>query len=138
MMSHPGYADNNECPYLTVNDINNLKVDNSNTLSFLHINIASLKLHQDELNLLIETCDIKFKFVGISETGFNKHSLTNIPIEGFTSLDCFTESSKGGTRLYVSNDTNIIPRPDLEIYKRCELESTIVEVINENNQNYFV
>ena len=83
-------------------------------------------------------CDVKFNFIGISETGFSKHTPNQIHINGYSVLDCFTESTKGGTRLYISENFNFIPRPDLDIYKAKELESTIVEVINRNSKNFLV
>ena len=121
---------------LTLSELNELKLNMNKTKSFFHINIASLSLHQHDLRTLLKNCDVKFNFIGISETGFSKHTPNQIHINGYLVLDCFTESTKGGTRLYISENFNFIPRPDLDIYKAKEPESTIVEVINSNSKNF--
>ena len=41
-----------------------------------------------------------------------------------------TESSAGGTLLYVANHLSYKPRLDLNIYKSNELESTFIEILN--------
>ena len=49
-----------------------------------------------------------------------------------------TESSAGGTLLYIANDFSYIPRQDLNIYKKNELESTIIEIMNPKKSNIIV
>ena len=119
------------CPYSSLSEINSLKINKSKSLSFLNLNIASLKLHQDELNTLIKNCDIDFSFIGISETGFQKDSPNEVKIENFKSIDTTTKGTRGGTRLYVNKNFNYLPRKDLEINKAKKIESTIVEIVNE-------
>ena len=49
-----------------------------------------------------------------------------------------TESSAGGTLLHIANDFSYIPRQDLNIYKKNELESTIIEIMNPKKSNIIV
>ena len=49
-----------------------------------------------------------------------------------------TESSAGGTGLYISNNLVFKRRPDLEIYKTNQLESTFIEIIYEGSSNVIV
>ena len=49
-----------------------------------------------------------------------------------------TKSSAGGTLLYTANHLSYKPRPDLNIYKANQLESTFVEIINPKKGNIVV
>ena len=44
-----------------------------------------------------------------------------------------TESSKGGTMLYVDKQLTYRLRKDLMMYKSKEIESTFIELFNNNN-----
>ena len=46
-----------------------------------------------------------------------------------------TESSAGGTLLYIANNLLNKTRSDLNIYKKVELESTLVEIINQKKSS---
>ena len=46
-----------------------------------------------------------------------------------------TESSKGGTMLYVDKQLTCRLRKDLMMYKSKEIESTFIELVNNNNSN---
>ena len=46
-----------------------------------------------------------------------------------------TESSAGGTLLYIANPLSYKIRNDLKIYKKFELESTFIEIINPRKYN---
>ena len=138
----------NKCLYYSLSEFNEIK-PKSSSLSFFHQNIASLSLHfdelstillnsDDELSTILLNSDTNFDFIGISETGFNipsshKHSLT-----GYRHLDCNTESSKGGVRLYFSDRFNYKRRTDLKIYDSKNLESVFVEILSENTQKNLI
>ena len=109
---------------------------NSN-FSILHLNINSLKLHHSELDTLIKNCNIKFDVIGISETGLNKlNDNENTDLDGYHKPDdTLSTHSKGGTRIYVSEELNHIPRKDLQISKKGLIESTCVEILNKNKPN---
>ena len=114
------------CKYHTLSDLNQINNDELN-LSFLHLNMNSLKLHYTEFQKLLNDSDIKFTFVGITETGL-KISKT-LDLEGYEQVECPTESSKGGVKLYFSNEIkNYTERNDLKIYKTSQLESKFIEV----------
>ena len=49
-----------------------------------------------------------------------------------------TESSAGGTLLYIANPLSYKIRNDLKIYKKFELESTFIEIINPRKSNIIV
>ena len=46
-----------------------------------------------------------------------------------------TETSAGGTLLYIANYLSYKCRNDLSIYKKNEMESTFIEIVNPKNSN---
>jgi len=59
--------------------MNNLNTGNE-SLSFFHLNIVSLNFHKDELEILLENCNTKFNFIGISESEITKRNPLNLPM----------------------------------------------------------
>ena len=129
-------SDNNVeiCKYFTLEEFN--KLYDINNLSLFHLNIASLKLHIDDLDHLLQNSKTKFDIIGISETGIK--SKTNFSLDGYCHVDCFTEVPRGGVRICLVNSMSYIPRPDLTIYKKGEVESIFVEILSKKNTNYII
>ena len=128
-----------DCLYYDLDELNKIPKENGN-LSLLHLNIASLALHFDELHTLLATSNNKFDIIGITETGFKKNQapMQNFQIKGYSHTDCTTESNKGGVRLYISEKFDYKIRTDLKLYKSKELESVFIEIINKNGKNYII
>ena len=127
----------NNCLYYTLSEFNKIK-SGVNSLSFFHLNIASLSLHFGELSTILVNSDTKFDFIGISETGLNTPS-DNYELIGYKHIDCPTDSTKGGARLYFSDQFNYKRRDDLRIYESKQLESVFVEILSgQNEQNLIV
>ena len=68
--------------YYASSDLNSIDLETMEK-SFIHMNIASLNLHESELNLFLNKSNVKFNFIGISETGLKKGSTNNINIGGY-------------------------------------------------------
>ena len=49
-----------------------------------------------------------------------------------------TETSAGGTLFYIANHLSYKSRNDLNIYKKNELESTFIEIVNPKKSNIIV
>ena len=94
--------------------------------SFFHLNISSLIFHFDELLVSMAENKFNFDFLGISETRLklNRNSLNPISMPGYNIEHTPTESSDGGTLLYMKQGINYKLRKDLQICKSKELEST--------------
>ena len=65
---------------ITVLNLNNILKNNliilfsdNNNLSILHLNIRSVPLHFSEFLCYLDTLDIEFKIIALSETGINNH-----------------------------------------------------------------
>ena len=75
---------------------------------------------------------MNFDIVAISATRITKNirKITNININNYAFEFTSTESSAGGTLIYVANHLAYISRTDLQIYKKRDLESTFIDIIN--------
>lgn len=104
----------------------------------LHLNIASLNAHFDELQFMLHNTSIPFDFVCLCETGIRKNTISSFDIPGYNFFECLTKSKKGGTRIYVSNKHNVKPRTDLHIYKKKLLESVFVEIVKTKGKNIII
>ena len=72
--------------------------------SMLHINIASLGKHIDELRTLIGVLDHPFDVIGIAETRLHDlNPLTNIDIEGYEFKHTPTGTQCGGSGMYIKS-----------------------------------
>ena len=89
---------------------------------------------------LISNSSIKFDFIGISESRLlkNKKPVVNTSLKGYNHVDCPTESNKGGTRIYISDNITFNERDDLTMYKEKELESCFIEALNNKGKNIIV
>ena len=109
-------------------------------INFFHMNISSLCHNFDELQTLLARINIKFNIIGITETRLKKHSIRNINVD----LNVYaiehtpTEASCGGALLCIYGSLNYIVRNDLKLYKKRELESVFIEIINPKGKNVIV
>ena len=129
------------CKYYDTNemqDFNNL-IDKT-SFSLFHLNISSLPKHFDDLQQLLLSIKIDFDILAITESRISSRNDTthNLEISNYSREYCTTESSAGGTVLYIKNIHSFIPRPDLQIYKSTHLESNFVEIINPKKPNIIV
>ena len=129
---------NEECPtskYYTPNEFSHLSPDKLNI--YIHLNISSVSYYINMLNLLLSEIVHKPKIVAISESRIrkNKEPLSVIDIPGYDYEFTATEGEKGGTLIYISQDLTYKNRSDLNISQVKQLESTFIEVVNENRRN---
>ena len=112
------------------------------TISFFHINIASLGKHKEELETILTMMNFQFDLIGITETKILKNNVPNYDdsLDGYKKYLTPTESDKGGSSLYIAKHLSCKPRKDLDslMYKSYDLESIFVEIINAHNKNIIV
>ena len=63
---------------------------------------------------------------------------TNINLRNYAIKFTPTESTAGGTLLYMASNLSYKPRPDLNVYKANQLESTFVDIINPKKSNIVI
>ena len=81
-----------------------------------------------------------FDTIAVSEIRISKKtSLTcNDNLKSYSFESTSTESSVGGTLLYISNRLSYKPRLDLNILNENQVESTFIEIINTTKANIVV
>ena len=121
--------------------MHNIEIPHKNkSLSLFHINACSLNKNFDDLQHLL-TCTKKiFDIIAISETRITKQVflLNNLNLNNYSFEFTPTETSAGGTLLYIANHLSYKCRNDLSIYKKNELESTFIEIFNPKKSNIIV
>ena len=127
-----------DCKYFDINSFKIFKEDNKK-FSILHLNIASLEKHKDELDNLLASLNFKFDVIGISESKIKNEVAPNfdVRIKGYKHFSTPTESDRGGVIIYIANKHNSIPRKGLDkiVYKTYVLESVFVEILIPNKKN---
>ena len=110
------------------------------SLALFHINACYLNKNFNELEYLLSCTNKNFDVIAMSETRISKNiSLpNNLTMNNFSFEFTPTESSAGGTLLYVANHLSYKPRLDLNIYKSNELESTFIEILNPKKSNIII
>jgi len=132
--------DHNFCSYYEIEDFLQAKFDSNSNFSILHLNIASLQFHFEELKILLQMLDYEFDCIMITETKLKKNINPSICINipNYHYFHTPTEASKGGSLIYISNKLISKPRKDLEIYQSRDVESTFSEIIVPNGKNIIV
>ena len=121
--------------------IQTLKFPNKNkSLALFHINACSLNKNFDDLEHLLKCTNKVFDIIAVTETRITKQTslTTNINLRKYAIEFTLTESSAGSTLLYIARHLSYKPRPDLNIYKSNQLESTFVEIINPKKSNIII
>ena len=106
-----------------IDQIQSLKLsqkEKSLSLSLFHINACSLNKNFNDLVYLLKCTNNNFDIIAVSEIRISKKtSLTcNINLNNYSFERTPTESTAGGTMLYVSNRLSYKPQTDLNMYKK--------------------
>ena len=93
--------------YYDIKQLNSLKVDVPSSFGFLHVNIASLNAHIDDLKTVLARMKFNFDVIGISEHKIREGMTpsNNIDIAGYNEFIFDpTETTCGGTGFYIKNN----------------------------------
>ena len=116
----------------------NIEIPHKNkSLSLFHINACSLNKNFGDLPHLLSSTQKNFYIIAISETRITKNIslLNNLNFSNYSFEFTPTETSAGGTLLCIANDLSYQCCNDLNIYKKNELESTFIEIVNLKKSN---
>ena len=95
-----------ECRYYDLEEILTLNIPKkSKSLAMFQINTCSLSKNSDDLEYLLKTTNINFDIIAISEPSITKNinKISNINLNNYAFEFTPTESSAGGTLIYVAN-----------------------------------
>ena len=115
--------------YYDIDQLQTLKFPEKNKPLFLfHINSCSLNKNFDDLQHLLKCTNKVFDIVAVSETRIMKKtsSTYNINLNNYSFEFTPTESTAGGTLLYIANHLSYKSHNELNLYKANELESTFI------------
>ena len=104
--------------YHDIDELQQLKIPNQeNSLSLFHIKSCSLNKNFEELQNLLQSKNINFEVIAITETRVPKNvSITqNFVLNNYSFEHIPTESSALGTLLYIANRLSYKIRNDLKI-----------------------
>ena len=106
------------------------------SLSLFHINACSLNKNFDDLQHLLSCTKTKLDIIAISETRITKQvSLSNnLNLNNYSFEFTPTETSAGGTLLYIANHLSYKCRNDLNIYKKMNLTLLLLKMSIQKNQ----
>ena len=107
--------------------MDNIEIPRKNKSLFLfHVNARSLNKNFDDLQHLLSCTKTKFDI--ISETRITKHvSLSNhLSLNNYSFEFTPTETSAGGTLLYIANHLSYKCRNDLNIYQKMNFSLLFV------------
>ena len=127
--------------FYNIDQIQTLKFpDKHKSLALFHINACSLNKNFHDVDHLLKCTNKVFDIIVVSETRITKQTPlpTNINRKNYAIEFTPTESSAGGTLLYIASHLSYKPRRDLNIYKANQLESTFVEIINPQKSNILI
>ena len=121
------------CKYYSVNEVQNLKINNN--FNIFHSNVNGLEAKIDNLYEFISNTSSELDVIAITETSHknNEFFTTNVSIEGYKEFYT-SNSSKGGTALYVKDNYDVFELSDLKTQNDC-FESVWVEIKNKRNKN---
>ena len=110
----------------------------NNCLSILHLNIRSLHRNLDSLTTLLKNVDLRFSFIGITETWLRDSSL-HTDISGYNFVhNPRKDRTGGGVGLYLADNFDFKCRPDLVFSCTECAESLFVEINRPKEKNIIV
>ena len=131
-------SDNTKSAYYSSGEFLKGKFSNK-IFSIMHLNIASLQRHIDDLRSFIFGLKHKFDIICISETRlYEDRSLVNIDLNGYKFVHTPTSARCGGVGMYVKSNLEF---NKLETYSTSQpdiCESIFIEVLHPTKKNIVV
>ena len=117
--------------------MHNIEIPHKNKLlSLFHINTCSLNKNFDDLQHFLNCTKIFLDIIAISETRITKQVplLNNLNLNNYSFEFTPTETSAGGTFLYITNHLSYKCCNDLNIYKKMNWNLLLLELSTQKNQ----
>ena len=127
--------------YYNIKNFNSVKFDKSSSFGLLHVNIASLNKHFDDLHESLSRLKFNFDIIGISEHKINKDNppSNNISLPGYDEFIFEpTGTTHGGTGFYIKSGIDYKRRDDLNLNTPSFFEAMFIEIIIPDRKNLIV
>ena len=120
--------------YYSVYDFQRLKTQNK--LNIFHSNVNGLESKFESLHEFLTGSISALDIIAITETSQQNDEFftSNVSLDGYKPFYTPTNSSKGGTALYVSSNFNVFERNDLKAQTDL-FESVWTEITNKSSKN---
>ena len=104
------------------------------------MNVCSLTKNFDDFNILLSELNVSFDILAIIESRIKKDwsSPINLQLNNYSIEHTPTQSSAGGTLLYINKRLSYQLRDDLRSYDPGKIESTLIEIICSKSTNVIV
>lgn len=125
------YIHNTKCDYY-FEDCFREKIASSgrdkDKMSFFHLNIKSLPKHLNELEMYLDSLNLNFSFIGLSETWLDGDKKELYYLSSYNSVNKYRHGKRGGgVSVYVKENIPFTERNDL-VYFDSEMESVFIEI----------
>merc|ERR1719232_573493 len=101
---------------------------NDHCLSMLHQNVRSAPKNLKNFEVFLSTLNMRFKFLGFTETWFKDHNVDLHGISGYKAVHNYRkDKSGGGVSIFVREDIEFTLKSELTIMTP-ELETIFIEV----------
>ena len=120
--------------YYSVNSFQ--KLNKHSNLNIFHSNVNGLENKFDNLHEFLVGASTPLDIVALTETSHKNDDFfkSNVTLAGYSPFYTPTNTSKGGTALYVNSDYNPFERYDLKV--QCDqYESVWIEISNKSSKN---
>ena len=99
------------------------------------MNVCSLTKNFDDFNMPLNHLNVNFDTVAITQSHIKKDSSdpVNLHLANYSSEQTPTETSAGGTLLYISKRLSYQLRNDLKLHHPGKTESTFIEISAPNH-----
>ena len=127
--------------YFDIDEMHNIEIPHKNKLfPLFRINACSLNKNFDDLQYLLSCTKKKIDIIAVSETRITRNVslLNNLNLNNYSFEFTPTETCADGTLLYIANHLSYKCGNDLNVYKKNELESTFIEIVNPKKLNIIV
>ena len=124
-----------DCKIYTVEEFK--KLDFNSNFTIYHCNINGLETKIDNLHSLLSSLNSSIDIICITETSLNctqTNLRINTNLDGYVQFFMPTNSTKGGTSIYVQNKYDVLERSDLNI-TNDHFEANWIEIKNKNGKN---
>ena len=121
-------ADTNECLYYNEQSFND-KHYNSNTLSFIHINICSIPKNYSNFDIFLNNLRHSFPIICCSESWFKESTKDRYTPTGCTHVYDYRPKKRGG-------GTSIFIRDSIQYEERMDLRMDLHQKLNKTHSQY--
>ena len=103
------------------------------------MNVSSLTKNVDHFNILLNELNVNFDILAITESRIKKDSPSTVNLHlDYLVEQTSTETSAGGTLLYINKTLSYQLKNDLKLYHLEKTESTFIEIICSKLTNVIV